>query len=65
MTNEILSVEPTHGGLLLRYASGGCRTIGVGKDAVVMHYTQETVTYKQDGKTKIFNLKTGGVRVLG
>lgn len=63
--NEILSVEKIWSGFLIRYASGGCRNINVGQDVELIHYTQDTVTYKQGGKSKVFNLKTGGIRVLG
>ena len=63
MSNQIISVEPNSSGFLVRFSSGGCRTLSVGPNATLIHYTDEGVTYKQGGKTKYFNLKTNGIRV--
>ena len=64
MANDILSVEPNSSGLFIRFSNGGCRTISVGPDAELIHYTNDGITYKQRGQTKYFNHKTNGVRVL-
>lgn len=64
MANDILSVEPNSSGLFIRFSSGGCRTINVGPGAELIHYTNDGITYKKGGKTRYFDLKTNGVRVL-
>lgn len=62
MAEEIISVEPQGSGFLCRYKSGGCRSVNVGSGATLVHYTQDTITYKQNGQTKLYDLKTGGIR---
>ena len=64
MSNEILSVEPKSSGLFIRFSNGSCRTISVGPDAELIHYTNDGITYKQRGATKYFDLRTNGIRVL-
>lgn len=65
MAQEVISVEPTSSGFLVRYSSGGCRSISAGPGAQLIHYTNDGITYKQGGKTHYFNFATNGVRVFG
>lgn len=64
MSNEIIAVEPQNYGFRIRYANGGSRDINVGMGASLIHYTQDSITYKHQGKTKVFDLKNNGIRVL-
>ena len=65
MSNEIIGVEKTSSGFLIRYASGGSRSLSVGGDASLIHYSNDSITYSQGGKTKHYNLNTNAVRVVG
>lgn len=57
-SNEVGSVTPCHGGFKVRFMDGGCRTISVGPNAELLHYTNDTITYKENGYTKVFNFRT-------
>lgn len=65
MAKEIASVEiKSSSGIFIRFLDGSCRTIGIGHNGTLIHYTNDGITYKENGKTKYFNLKTDGVRTL-
>lgn len=63
-SNEVGSVTPYHGGFKVRFMDGGCRTISVGPNAELIHYTNDIITYKENGRTKVFDLKTSSITTL-
>lgn len=62
--SDVLSVEPKSSGFLVRFRGGSVRTLSVGADATLVHYTNDGVTYKQRGKTKYYDLKSNAITVL-
>lgn len=66
MAKEIASVEiqSSHGGIFIRFLDGSCRTLGIGHRGTLINYSNDGITYKENGKTKYYNLKTDSVTIL-
>lgn len=61
MPKDVISVEKTGAGFAVRFAGGGMTTVSVGANAQLIHYTNDTITYKENGRTYCRNIHTGGV----
>lgn len=61
MEKEVVSVEKTGGGFAVRFVGGSMKTISVGPNAQLIHYTNDTITYKENGRTYYRNIHTGSV----
>lgn len=61
MAKDVISVEKSGGGFLVRFVGGSCTTVSVGPNAQLIHYTNDTITYKENGRTYYRNIHTGSV----
>lgn len=56
MGQDVVSVTPHGGNLLVRFKSGGCTTVSVGANATLVNYNNDGITIRQNGVTKYFDL---------
>lgn len=65
MAKQIASVEKSSiGGFVIRWVDGSCRTISANRDAVLLNYTNESITYKTNGRTIYFDFIKNSTRTL-
>lgn len=65
MAKVIANVEIKSSGIFIRFLDGSCRTIGVGQNGSLIHYTNEGITFKtSSGSTCYYDLQHDSVRTI-